>query len=243
MALCWTTLHSGILREGIGAFARSGIEVEIGPERPVWNVDFQIRGALAGDQETVELTPVPVARLGDADGEPDRRLHREVRDNFEFVWRLLRRLGLSPSDADDATQQVFIVLARKINDLSPGKERAFLYGTAVRIAWRARRTLERRREELSPIIADEAGLCPAPDQLLLHRQARAVLDEILGAMPLAVRTVFVLFELEGLNLSEIAETLRLPRGTVASRLRRGREDFQRRVQRIERSIDPTGSDS
>lgn len=183
----------------------------------------------------VELTPVPIARSGDADGAPDRRLQREVRDNFEFVWRLLRRLGLSPSDADDATQQVFIVLSRKINQLSPGKERAFLYGTAVRIAWRARRTLERRREELTPVIAEEAGSCPAPDQLLLHRQARVVLDEVLGAMPLAVRTVFVLFELEGMNLTEIAETLRLPRGTVASRLRRGREDFQRRVQRIERS--------
>jgi len=183
----------------------------------------------------VELTPVPKARSGDADGDSDRRLQREVRDNFEFVWRLLRRLGLSPSDADDATQQVFIVLSRKINDLSPGKERAFLYGTAVRIAWRARRTLERRREELSPVVAEEAGSCPSPDQLLLHRQARVVLDEVLGGMPLAVRTVFVLFELEGMNLTEIAETLRLPRGTVASRLRRGREDFQRRVQRIERS--------
>lgn len=231
------------MRERSGAFDRSGIEVEIGPERPDWNVDFQIRRAFTGDQQTVELTPVPEARLNDADSDPDRRLHREVRDNFEFVWRLLRRLGLSSSDADDATQQVFIVLARKINDLSPGKERAFLYGTAVRIAWRARRTLERRREELSAIVADEAGLGPTPDQLLLHRQARLVLDEILGAMPLAVRTVFVLFELEGMNLSEIAETLRLPRGTVASRLRRGREDFQRRIQRIERSLERTGSDS
>jgi len=182
----------------------------------------------------VELTPVPSARSGDVDDNSDRRLQREVRDNFEFVWRLLRRLGLSPSDADDATQQVFIVLSRKINDLPSGKERAFLYGTAVRIAWRARRTLERRREELSPVIAEEAGSSPTPDQLLLRRQARVVLDEILGAMPLAVRTVFVLFELEGMNLTEIAETLRLPRGTVASRLRRGREDFQRRVQRIER---------
>ena len=191
----------------------------------------------------MELTPVPKARSGDADGDPHRRLHREVRDNFEFVWRLLRRLGLSPSDADDATQQVFIVLSRKINGLSPGKERAFLYGTAVRIAWRARRSLERRREELSPVIAEGAAVCPAPDQLILHRQARVVLDEILGAMPLAVRTVFVLFELEGMNLSEIAETLHLPRGTVASRLRRGREDFQRRVQRIERGLPRTGSDS
>lgn len=50
MALCGLTLLLGDLREGIGVFERSGIEVEIGPERPVWSVDFQIRGALAGDQ-------------------------------------------------------------------------------------------------------------------------------------------------------------------------------------------------
>jgi RNA polymerase sigma-70 factor (ECF subfamily) len=68
------------------------------------------------------------------------------------------------------------------------------------------------------------------------------LDEILVSMPHEVRTVFVLFEIEGMNLSEIAETLGIPRGTVASRLRRGREDFERRVLRAELAVPRTGSD-
>lgn len=184
---------------------------------------------------------VPTAEVSETARGLDTRLREQVRENFAYVWRLLRRLGLSPTDADDASQQVFIVLSRKISELGAGKERAFLYGTAVRIAWRARRTLERRREELCDALAEAEGHALTPDQLLLQRQARTVLDQILGTMPLAVRTVFVLFELEGLNLTEISEALGVPRGTVASRLRRGRDEFQRRVQRFERSHSSEGS--
>ncbi len=165
-----------------------------------------------------------------------RRLRVEVRRSFVYVWRLLRRLGLSPADADDAAQQVFIVLSRRIDELERGKERAFLYGTAVRIAWRARRTLERRREELCAAVDRDDSPIPAPDQLMAQRQARRTLDKILQAMPLDVRSVFVLFEFEGMSLTEISSTLSIPRGTVASRLRRGRQDFQRRVRGLERAF-------
>lgn len=215
--------------------------------------DFSIRSAVGGDQLKMELTQVPVSECPGADDGLGARLREQVQGNFAYVWRLLRRLGLSPTDADDAAQQVFIVLSRKIGELSVGKERAFLYGTAVRIAWRARRTLERRREELCDPLAEAEGHVLTPDQLLLQRQARTLLDRILGAMPLPVRTVFVLFELEGLNLTEISEALSVPRGTVASRLRRGREEFQRAVQRLERTssverppldrMERTGSDA
>jgi hypothetical protein len=58
---------------------------------------------------------------------------------------------------------------------------------------------------------------------------RQLFDDIIGSLTVTVREVFTLFELEGMNLSEIAETLGLPRGTVASRLRRGREQFRQQV--------------
>jgi RNA polymerase sigma-70 factor (ECF subfamily) len=163
------------------------------------------------------------------------RLQVLVRQNFSYVWRSLRRVGLDGADADDAAQQVFIVLARKLPELQRGNERAFLYGTAMRIAWRARRTLKRRREDLHEALDHANCPIPAPDQLLVQRDARLLLDEILCSLPLDVRNVFTLFELEGMSLNEIAAALSIPRGTVASRLRRGREDFQRRVERHERS--------
>ena len=51
-------------------------------------------------------------------------------------------------------------------------------------------------------------------------------------MPLDLRTVFVLFELEELTMAEIAELLGLAPGTVASRLRRARQDYGAAVHRL-----------
>ena len=150
-----------------------------------------------------------------------------------FVWRSLVRLGVPRADAEDAAQQVFLVVARRIADIEPGSERAFLYGVALRVASRARRTLARRREvaeEQAPVRVDPAEHA---DAALDRARARAVLDEILGSMPLDLRSVFSLFELEQLTMAQIAEMLSLPQGTVASRLRRAREAFSEHCRRLE----------
>jgi RNA polymerase sigma-70 factor (ECF subfamily) len=111
-----------------------------------------------------------------------------------------------------------------------------LYGTAVKIAWRSRRSLERRRENLASSMESGRAALPDPEALYEQRQARATLDQILRAMPLEMRTVFVLFEFEGASLSEIATILEIPRGTAASRLRRSREEFFKRVERLEGAL-------
>jgi len=56
---------------------------------------------------------------------------------------------------------------------------------------------------------------------------------VLAQMPLELRTVFVLFELEEMTTPEIAELVGVPVGTAASRLRRAREEFQRLVARVQ----------
>ena len=71
-----------------------------------------------------------------------------------------------------------------------------------------------------------------PEQMLDQKRARELLDEVLGQMTLELRTVFVLYELEELSMTEIAATLRIPQGTVASRLRRARADFRDRVRAL-----------
>ena len=71
------------------------------------------------------------------------------------------------------------------------------------------------------------------DELIDRTRARATLDAILAAMALEVRAVFVLYEMERATMAEIAALLDLPAGTVASRLRRGREQFQAAVRRLE----------
>jgi RNA polymerase sigma-70 factor (ECF subfamily) len=152
------------------------------------------------------------------------RLRAMLDEHFDFVWRSLRRLGLSADAADDAAQQVFVVASRRVEDIELGCERAFLFRTAVRVACSERRALARRREVLCE--QPDAGESAArPDELLDQRRARELLDRVLASLPIELRTVLVLFEFEEMSIDEIGETLGIPRGTAASRLRRAREEF------------------
>ncbi len=170
----------------------------------------------------------PLARVSASD---EARLRALRREHFEFIWRSVRRLGVPEADADDAVQQVFIVAARKLSLITAGSERAFLFGTALRVAAHWRRTAM-RRGTMVEVDEQQADVAPSAEDLLEQRRARALLDEVLSALPLEVRAVFVLFELEELTLAEIATLLEIPSGTVASRLRRGRELFQAEVTRL-----------
>jgi len=156
-----------------------------------------------------------------------------VRAHFDFVWRLLRRLGLPESDADDAAQQVFAVACLRFDTIQPGSERSFLYGCALNGAAKFRATRNRERDRFGAEAETTESDAPPSDELLDRQKARKVLDAILDAMPEDLRTVFVLFEFEELTTIEIAELLAIPRGTASSRLRRAREDFEKRVSRIE----------
>jgi RNA polymerase sigma-70 factor (ECF subfamily) len=165
----------------------------------------------------------------------EARLRRMLDEYFDFVWRSLRRFGLSDDRAEDAAQQVFMIASRKLDVIQPESERSFLFGTAMRVASDVRRSAANRRE----VAHADAGLDLAdanlPDELLDQRRARAMLDRILDAMELELRTVFVLFEIEEMSTAEIAALVGIPHGTVASRLRRAREDFESRIARLQRA--------
>jgi RNA polymerase sigma-70 factor (ECF subfamily) len=77
------------------------------------------------------------------------------------------------------------------------------------------------------------------EDLLDRRRARALLDSILDALPLDLRAVLVLHEIDELSTSEIAEVVGVPVGTAASRLRRAREVFAERLRRLEARLNRT----
>jgi RNA polymerase sigma-70 factor (ECF subfamily) len=161
----------------------------------------------------------------------DARIAAVVREHYAFVWRVLRRFGLLPTDADDAAQQVFLIAAGRIDDIDLGKERAFLSRTAMRVASKAHRARRRRPEDADPECGERADLEPGAEELVDRHRARALLDAILDEMSDDLKAVIVLFEIEGLTMSEIAEALLVPPGTVASRLRRARAELEARVTR------------
>jgi RNA polymerase sigma-70 factor (ECF subfamily) len=163
--------------------------------------------------------------------EDEQRFRGMLAAHLDFIWRCLRRMGVPAGDCDDAAQQVFLVAASKLSVIAPGSERAFLFGTASRIAANARRSLHRRDE--AELLLMQSGALEHENQEDLSDQlrARAMMDDILREMPDELREVFVLFELEELAIAEVADVLAIPLGTVGSRLRRAREDFQQRVRR------------
>jgi RNA polymerase sigma-70 factor (ECF subfamily) len=181
---------------------------------------------------SVASIKAPSVGLGaTAHADSDARISATVREHYAFVWRVLRRFGLAPADADDASQQVFVVAAARIDDIELGKERAFLSRTALRVASKAHRARRRRPEDANAECGEGADLGPGAEELVERHRARALLDAILDDMPVDLKAVIVLFEIEGLTMSEIADALAVPPGTVASRLRRARAELEAQVLR------------
>jgi RNA polymerase sigma-70 factor, ECF subfamily len=159
-----------------------------------------------------------------------------VNEQGDFVWRALRRLGVWEADLPDTAQQVFLIANRKLGAIRPGSERAFLFQTALRVAANARRMRLRRREVLAEAEFDHVDSGPGPEDYADQRRRRALLDEVLDALPIDARAVFVLSELEGVPMSQIAVLIGIPTGTVASRLRRAREQFDKQVRFLQQRL-------
>lgn len=175
-----------------------------------------------------------------APGKPlgaSERARLAVECHTDAVFRLLRRLGVDDADVDDGVQKVFTTFARRLDGVAAGSERSFLLGTAVHVAADYRRSRRRRRDDptdLGDDLARPGDDAVAQDDLLDRKRRLELLNATLARLPADTREVFVLFELEELTLSEIAKVLEIPRGTAASRLRRGREQFEAICSALER---------
>jgi len=151
------------------------------------------------------------------------------------VWRALRRRGLPADAAEDATQETFVLAAERLPDIQSGSERAFLIGTALRLA----RTLGRKtvRWELDEDMDQRFSGVRDTDETRADIQ---LCDLVLSKVDPDLAEVFVLYELEGLTSPEIAQLLEIPLGSVASRLRRAREQFRAAAARVQKSIQREG---
>lgn len=162
--------------------------------------------------------------------EPTSDIDSLLSAHFAFIWRVCRRLGFAPADADDATQQVFMIASTKLDRIMPQRERAFLYGIALRVRGHARRAERRRREVLVEDVEAEVEVADvpagAPDTQAALAQAWRLLDELLDELPDKLRRALVLAEIEGLEVTEIASFENIPVGTASSRLRLARERFR-----------------
>jgi RNA polymerase sigma-70 factor, ECF subfamily len=141
----------------------------------------------------------------------------------EEVWRFLKYLGVREHDLADACQEVFLVAHRKLpefrGDCAP---RTWLYGISLRIAkaWR-------RRRQMVPLGDDDRSVSATQEHELQRRDTHELLCWALDSISEVQREVFVLYEIEEVPMSEVAERLECGVFTAYSRLRLARRALKR----------------
>jgi RNA polymerase sigma-70 factor (ECF subfamily) len=162
--------------------------------------------------------------------EADAEFRELFRAHFSHVWRSLRALGVGEADTGDACQQVFLVLHSRLDRWDRSASlRAYVYGICLRVASDYRRRAHRRHEQLFATPPDVASDAVSPEVDMDRRRELAFLDRALNALPARQREVFVLFEIEELDMSEIAAAVGCPLFTAYSRLRAARKAIAARM--------------
>jgi RNA polymerase sigma factor (sigma-70 family) len=152
-----------------------------------------------------------------------------VRRHGPLVLGVCRRVLRDAHDAEDAFQTTFIALARQAGSLRrPESLGPWLHGVAARTALKARGRAARRRVCELEAAATRSTIVEHPDEIV-WRDLRPVLDEAVTSLPEPCRMPFVLCYFEGRTVSEAAQELGWPRGTVATRLALARQKLRARL--------------
>jgi RNA polymerase sigma-70 factor (ECF subfamily) len=152
-------------------------------------------------------------------------------EHRQKVYSLAYRMTGNPSDAEDLCQEVFLQVMRKIGSFQGRASLStWLYTVTINRSRDFLRSKKRTGEVLSqdgePFEPQQqfepTGSVPAPEASAVSSEAQRLVQKALMELPLSLRAPIVLHELEGFEYREVARLLRLPVGTVKSRIFRGR---------------------
>lgn len=147
-------------------------------------------------------------------------------DHAAFVWRSLRYLGVAERDVEDHVQEVFVAVHRRLSEFEHRAAlRTWIYAFCLRVASDYRRRAHVRRERF-PSEFPEAPLEAAQERELENQRLRQRLIEALEQLDDAKREVFVLYEIEELEMKQVVEVIGCPLQTGYSRLRAARAQLE-----------------
>lgn len=153
---------------------------------------------------------------------------------FDFVWRSLRLLGVPPNAVEDATQDVFSVVSRRLGGFEGRSSlRTWLFAILQRVAANQRRTTRRKERPLAPLEEGVASLAPTQHSQLEAAESIDLVQRFSDTLDTDRRAVFVLALLEELPAPEVSEVLGIPVNTVYSRVRHLREGLRRMLEEEE----------
>lgn len=151
-----------------------------------------------------------------------------------YVLRVLPRLGVAPRDVEDVAQDVFWCVHRGLPSFEHRSSlKTWVYGICIRRASNYRDRAHRRYEQLRDVV-DERIETVTPGRALESRRELERLDAALAELTAAQRAAFVLHEIEGLSVLEVAETLGCSKFTVYARIYAARARVQRSFAQEER---------
>lgn len=145
-----------------------------------------------------------------------------VRVHGAFIGRSLRYLGVAEADLEDAAQEVFVVVHRRLGSFEGRSSLStWLYGVCTRVASARRRSAARRKESLASE-PPEVSVAPAQEAGVQQGEARLRLLKVLDGLDDDKRAVFVLYEIERQSMKDIAEAIGCPLQTAYYRLHAAR---------------------
>ena len=159
---------------------------------------------------------------------------RELFDmHAPYVWNTLRRLGVRDADLEDVTHDVFVQLQGHVHELDPARPvRPWLFGFAFRLASQHRRKAYHRKETQSADLAHAVDGARLADEQVSAGQDRKLVLDALESIDLERRAVFVLSQIDGVPVRDVARALGIPVNTAHSRLRLARGEFAAAVKRL-----------
>jgi RNA polymerase sigma-70 factor (ECF subfamily) len=155
------------------------------------------------------------------------------------VYGFLFRLGVHKADMEDLAHDVFVTAVKRWSTYDPSRPvRPWLLGIAYRVVLDSKRRLSGKMELPGPM-PERATEENDSERQVEAREARDLLTRALEELPPERRASIIFYEIEGLSVAEIAEAMNVPAPTVYSRLRIGREELARAVQRLQPRRDPS----
>jgi RNA polymerase sigma-70 factor (ECF subfamily) len=143
------------------------------------------------------------------------------REHAPYLWRALVSLGVRESDAEDLCQEAMLVVHRRLSDFDGRALKSWLYGICLRVASDYRRSARVRREQVTDAVPDAPTAATQPEEVDARRAEMRLLSA-LDELDDDKRAAFVLFEVEGLTLREVADAMDCPIQTAFSRLQAAR---------------------
>ena len=185
-----------------------------------------VRLLVAAEPTTAEPEP----RVADPGERPS--FPAVFRAEASYVALSLRRLGVRERDLEDVTHDVFVVVHRHLDRYDPERPlRPWLFGIASRVALGYRRRSGHQLEIVHAEI-EAPDRAPLADEQLDDRQRRQLVLRALESMSGDKKAVFILHDIDGHAMPEVASALAIPLNTGYSRLRLARVEFAAAVARI-----------